>query len=325
MPEQNLKSWFTGPLVRLARRILDGIAVRVAHRVCVELKLHRLEQPEHVGMRINLDYRFHPRARWGRAWDLPPHRQLETIIRGQDTRVRQALVSIVSYREELRQIPVQAAVESSATPRWVNGWLPGLDGAALYAFVRDRKPTIYWEVGSGNSTRFVRQAISDGGLSTRIVSIDPSPRAEIDPLCDEIIRAPLEDVGAVLSSRMLSGDICFVDCSHRAFQNSDVVVAMLEILPALPADVLVGFHDIFLPDDYPPDWAERYYNEQYLLAMFLLGGHAGMEIVLPTWDASRRPELASIVAPIWVGAEFAEVERHGDAFWLKSVSDYAVS
>ena len=166
----------------------------------------------------------------------------------------------------------------------------------------------------------MRRAIEDGGLSTRIVSIDPSPRVEIDPLCDEVIRAPLEEVSADLRARLSPGDVCFVDGSHRAFQNSDVTIAMLELLPALPSDVLVGFHDIFLPDDYPPAWVERYYNEQYLLAMFLLGGHAGMEIVLPAWDVSRRAELAAIVAPIWEGEAFAEVERHGDAFWLRSVS-----
>jgi len=283
-----------------------------------EAKIFLIEHSEVTGMQINLDYRFYPRARWGQAWCLPPHIHLETIIRHQDALTHQALTLIASFREALRLIPVRAT-EESTSPRWVNGWLPGLDGAALYAFVRDRKSAIYWEVGSGNSTRFVRQAINDGGLSTRIISIDPSPRAEIDTLCDEVIRAPLEEVSTMLLSRLSPGDICFIDCSHRAFQNSDVVVAMLEILPALPANVLIGFHDIFLPDDYPPDWAERYYNEQYLLAMFLLGGHAGMDIVLPAWDASRRPELAAIVASVWEGADFTEVERHGDAFWLRSI------
>ncbi len=269
-------------------------------------------------MTIPLDYPIHPRSRWGRAWGLPAHAHLEAVIRRQDVLARHALTAIARYAEALRRIPVRAP-EAASIPRWVNGWLPGLDGAALYTFVRDRKPLTYWEVGSGNSTRFVRQAIADGGASTRIVSIDPSPRVEIDALCDEVIRAPLEEVSADLIARLSPGDVCFVDCSHRAFQNSDVTVAMLELLPALPSDVLVGFHDIFLPDDYPPAWVERYYNEQYLLAMFLLGGHAGMEIVLPAWDVSRRPELAAIVAPIWEGEAFAEVERHGDIFWLRSV------
>lgn len=309
---------FAGPAVRLGRRVLDGLARRIADRLSAERKLQQPEPAASSAMMIPVDYPVHPRARWGRAWGLPAHVSLESVIRLQDALARHTLNSIASYREALRRIPVRAP-EDAVTPRWINGWLPGLDGAALYAFLRECKPSIYWEVGSGNSTRFVRQAIADGDLTTRIVSIDPSPRVEIDALCDEVIRAPLEEAGAGLLKRLSPGDVCFVDCSHRAFQNSDVTVAMLELLPALPPDVLVGFHDIFLPDDYPPDWAERYYNEQYLLAMFLLGGHAGMEIVLPSWDVSRRPELAAIVAPIWEGEAFADVERHGDAFWLRSL------
>ena len=36
------------------------------------------------------------------------------------------------------------------------------------------------EIGSGNSTKFARRAIRDHRLCTRITSIDPHPRAEID-------------------------------------------------------------------------------------------------------------------------------------------------
>ena len=36
-------------------------------------------------------------------------------------------------------------------------------------------------------------------------------------------------------------------------------------------------HDILLPFDYPAEWADRFFNEQYLLASYLLGGAAGDE------------------------------------------------
>lgn len=49
-------------------------------------------------------------------------------------------------------------------------------------------PATYLEVGSGNSTRFARRAITVHGLRTRIVSIDPEPRAVVDELCDEVVR-----------------------------------------------------------------------------------------------------------------------------------------
>jgi hypothetical protein len=314
MAEKRSSVWLPEPALRLARRVLDALA----RRLPAEPTAGGEKSTPPAAMTIRLDYAFSPRPRWGRAWGLPTHAALEAIIRRSDASARGALEAIARHAATLRRIPARAP-EEDPTPRWVNGYLPGLDGAAIYGFIREHRPATYWEVGSGNSTRFARRAIADGGLATRIVSVDPSPRADIDRLCDEVIRAPLEEVSPGLAARLAPGDMCFIDCSHRAFQNSDVTVAMLETLPALAPDVLVGFHDIFLPDDYPPAWAKWYFNEQYLLAMFLLGGHAGMEIVLPAWDASRRPALAAIVAPIWEGDAFVEVERHGDAFWLRSL------
>ena len=63
--------------------------------------------------------------------------------------------------------------------------------------------------------------------------------------------------------------------------NSDATVFFLEILPRLPGGVLVGIHDVFLPYDYPRDYADRYYSEQYLLAAHLIAGNPALEPVLP--------------------------------------------
>jgi len=45
---------------------------------------------------------------------------------------------------------------------------------------------------------------------------------------------------------------------------------MLDILPRIQPGVLVSFHDIFLPFDYLESWSGRFYNEQYLLACYIL-------------------------------------------------------
>src|ERR1035438_7582905 len=140
--------------------------------------------------------------------------------------------------------------KTSDEPCWVNKWLSGLDTFALYGFVATCNPAVYIEVGSGFSTKVVRRAIRDMGLATRLVSIAPSPRAEIDRLCDEVIRQPLEACDLSLFDRLGSGDIFFMDGSHRSFMNSDVTVFFLEILPRLQPGVLVHIHDIFLPLDY---------------------------------------------------------------------------
>ena len=54
----------------------------------------------------------------------------------------------------------------------------------------------------------------------------------------------------------------FVDSSHVLMPGTDVDIILNHVLPALPAGVLIGFHDIFLPAPYPDAWPFSAYNEQ---------------------------------------------------------------
>ncbi len=264
---------------------------------------------------ITVDYPVNPRPRYGHGQ--PPHPGLEAQIAQGRARYRELLSSVVELREHLWRIPV-ADPSTAREPCWVNGWLPGLDAATLYAILVHRGPRLYLEVGSGNSTKFARRAIDDHGLHTRIVSIDPSPRADVDDLCDEVIRSPLEEADLAVLDSMVAGDVLFVDNSHRVFQNSDATVLFLDVLPRLPADVAVELHDIFLPEDYPEAWLDRYYSEQYLLAAYLLGGGGRITTELPAWYVSNDPELAGIMRPLWSHPAMAGVEAHGHSYWLRS-------
>ena len=243
-----------------------------------------------------------------------PHAKLERLIAAGAGRYRATLATVALYTDDLKCIAVRDAGETE--PSWINGFLPGLDGAAIYALLRAWAPPNYLEVGSGNSTKFAARAKRDGSLRTRITSIDPCPRAPINALCDEIVRNPLESADPSLWERLQPGDVIFMDGSHRVFMNNDVVAFFLDVLPSLPAGILVGIHDVYLPFDYPSDIADRYYSEQYLLAAYLLGG-ANVEIVLPAYYASvgMRPDVDAL----WSASErFAEIEHHGVAFWLQT-------
>ncbi|MGN6100929.1 MAG: class I SAM-dependent methyltransferase [Devosia sp.] len=176
-------------------------------------------------------------------------------------------------------------------PYWLNDFLPGLDAVLLYSMIRELAPPIYLEVGSGNSTKFVRKAIVDGHLDTKIISIDPHPRAIVDELCNEIIRLPVEDIPArELADLAASAQVIFIDNSHRSFQSSDVTVAFTEIIPAIAPGTYYGIHDIMLPLDYPDPWRDRFYNEQYLMAAYLLGGADGDRPIFPGLFATRENE-----------------------------------
>jgi hypothetical protein len=214
----------------------------------------------------------------------------------------------------LLRIP-RKQIEFSA-PFWANDWFPPFDGAALYCLIAEQSPRNYIEVGSGISTRFARQAISDLNLPTRIISIDPHPHNVIDSLCDEVIRSRMEDVPRDFWETIGPEDMLFVDNSHRSFSNSDVTVFFTEVLPALQAGTIWGLHDIFLPWDYPEEWRDRFYNEQYLLLSYLLGGADGDEIILPIHWAAAQPQLHGILAPLWTHASLRGLGT-GGGFWMR--------
>ena len=112
-------------------------------------------------------------------------------------------------------------------------------------------------------------------------------------------------------------DVLFFDGSHRVFQNSDVTVFFLEVLPLLASGVLVQIHDIFLPADYPPAWADRYYSEQYLAAVLLLFGERHFEVVLPNFFITADTDLMSRFDPLFAAPSMQGVERHGNSLWLR--------
>lgn len=262
---------------------------------------------------VFLDYKVDLSPRYG--YGKPPHPLLYDIINENREGYRLLLNAFLQFTEQLIQIPVYKREESK--PSWINGFLPGLDSVSLYGLLALNNPVRYFEIGSGNSTKFARKAIDDYGLRTRIVSIDPHPRAEIDSLCDRIIREPVENVDISVFDELETGDILFVDNSHRAFTNSDATVTFLDILPRLKQGVIVEFHDIFLPYDYTSSFAKRWYSEQYLLACFLLAGGNRIEVLLPNMFICNDEELSILLTPLWERPELRGVERHGGSFWIR--------
>ena len=117
--------------------------------------------------------------------------------------------------------------------------------------------------------------------------------------------------------RLDTNDILYIDNSHRVFMNSDATTNFLDVIPRLKPGVLVEIHDITLPYDYPTEWINRYYSEQYLLAAYMLAKGTMFDIILPNIFISEDSELKSILAPIWEKKEMKNVQTHGCSFWIK--------
>lgn len=254
---------------------------------------HMLRRGKHA---VYVDYALRHRPRYG--WGRPPHEELMELLQRSCGGYERLLTSLARCADGLRRIPVTPG--AATDPYWMNGYVQDLDAAMLYALPRILKSRRYVEIGSGHSTRFVARAREDHGLDMRIVSIDPEPRAEIDSLCDELHRSPLEALPLDLFDTLEADDILMVDGSHRCFQNSDVSVVFLDILPRLAPGVLVYLDDVFLPLDYPPEWGERHYSEQYLLAVMLLADRGRRyEILFPGHFSHVDPGLRRLTDAFW--------------------------
>lgn len=285
---------------------------------------------------IPLDYPLYSTPRYG--WGKQPHAKLYEIINRNRAAYQQTLHQFLHYQAYYTTI--QKTSSDADQPTWINGSLPGLDAVALYGFIAITQPKRYLEVGAGHSTKFARRAIQDHNLSTILTAIDPYPMPGITTLCDHFIQNPLEQIDLTYFETLESGDILFIDSTHRVFMNSDVTVVFLDILPRLKPGVLVEFHDIALPIDYPAQWVQKYYSEQYLLAAYLLAEGQKFDIILPNAFITLDPDLNQIMQPLWqhpdlngdrkidlldkINDGFSEapqfydlIDMHGSSFWIK--------
>jgi predicted O-methyltransferase YrrM len=171
-----------------------------------------------------------------------------------------------------------------------NPYFTSPDAEVLYAMVQLHRPRQIVEIGSGYSTQLFRAAIEDAGLDTRLTSIDPAPRREIERDAHEIIRRKIEESDFAAFHRTLRpNDFLFIDSSHEQKAGNDVLLLLLNILPFLTPGVIVHLHDIFLPYEYPKAWiVEQRWNwtEQYLVQA-LLQGSSEFEVLWAGHDLQR--------------------------------------
>lgn len=159
-----------------------------------------------------------------------------------------------------------------------NGWFSYSDAIFLYSFLRKHMPKRIIEVGSGFSSAVMLDTI-DSFFSQRpeITFIEPYPDRLISLFREgdreqvRLIDSKFQEVPSNVLLALESGDLLFIDSSHVVKYGSDLQILMFEILPRLQPGVVVHFHDVFFPFDYPSEWLTegRYWNENYFLRAFL--------------------------------------------------------
>ena len=185
-------------------------------------------------------------------------------------------------------------------PFWNNAFFNGADALYGYGMIVTRGPKRVLEVGAGNSTKFFRRAIKDYSLDTRLIAIDPVPRAEINEIADVVITKSVFDVDLAVFDQLQEGDFLFWDGSHVVSNGSDVTRLFLEVIPRLNPGVIVHIHDITMPFEgvFVRDVGDASSPENYLLGTFILHNPL-IKMLLPIHYLHRKGLISSAGCSFW--------------------------
>ena len=160
-----------------------------------------------------------------------------------------------------------------------NGAFDSVDGEILYCMIKHFLPKRIFEIGSGNTTYLIAQALNELKDERRhsgtLTTFDPYPNVYVKKGFAGLTyfeEKRIQEVGLERFAELKDNDILFIDSSHVVAVGSDVQYLIMEVLPHLHKGVIVHFHDIFLPEEYLKHWLVkdfRFWNEQYMLSAFL--------------------------------------------------------
>jgi hypothetical protein len=196
---------------------------------------------------------------------------------------------------------------------------PPVDARLLYAMIRHHRPRRVVELGSGHTSRVIAQACSANALEghpAHFRAVDPYPIAVDDDLpgLEELSRVDVRHLPDEAITALSANDVLVVDTTHVVKLGSDVNYIVLRLLPLLAPGVLVHFHDIHLPYEYPRYFADMglYWGEQYLLQAFL-SMNPNYEVLCAVSALCRDRREAALSTGL------AREDESGGAFWMRRI------
>ncbi len=150
-----------------------------------------------------------------------------------------------------------------------NPFCAPIDSCILFAMIAELEPGRIMEVGSGYTTDVMRHAKEVYMLPGELISIDPSPRKDIEEMVDAFLESPLQEVPASDFEILMPGEVVFFDTTHIDKVGGEVVYLFEEIMPVLKPGIIVGFHQIRIPRNYTESELKQGFSEQKLLLDFL--------------------------------------------------------
>lgn len=195
-----------------------------------------------------------------------------------DLNEEQQLFLLSEFKEYYLDLPFEEKKKLDLRYYFDNEAYSYADGIILYCMIRKFKPKKIIEIGSGYSscvTLDTNELFFENKIKCSF--IEPYPVLLKSLLKEEdfqninLLETKVQNVPLRIFQELKAGDILFIDSTHVAKVNSDVNYIFFNILPNLAKGVLIHFHDIFYPFEYPEKWIRegRNWNEIYLLRAFL--------------------------------------------------------
>ena len=203
------------------------------------------------------------------------------------------------------------------------------DGVILYSFLRSFRPMRVVEVGSGFSSAEmldVNDVFFDRAVE--FIFIEPRPERLYSLLSEEekgsyrIEVKPVQRVETTVFRSLAENDVLFIDSSHVGKSHSDVLHILFEILPRLNKGVLVHFHDVMWPFEYPQSWLEegRAFNEAYFLRAFLQHNSAFEVLFFNSFMMAQHAELLRVRMPRMLKSPSTPETIGNSSLWLRKIA-----
>lgn len=201
-----------------------------------------------------------------------------SVIGGIDLNNDYQLDLLSKLGEEYKKIKFPEQLADGYRYYYQNQFFSYSDAISLSTLMLHFKPKRIIEVGSGYSSA-VMLDINQQFLNnaTELIFIEPFPEERLNQLVIgnenfQLHKEYIQNIPLSFYDQLEENDILFIDSSHVSKTYSDVNHILFNILPKLKKGVIVHFHDVFYPFEYPKEWIynDRAWNEAYLLRAFLL-------------------------------------------------------
>lgn len=213
-------------------------------------------------------------------------------IHGIELNVEVQLQIIEKFRIHYNLVPFTKNYSTEFRYYYNNNFFSYNSGIYLFCLIIEFKPNLIIEVGSGFSSALMLDTNEKYfENSIELIFIEPYPENRLYKLLKredkrsncKIIDKKIQQVPIDEFKKLQKNDLLFIDSSHVSKTGSDLNRIIFEILPILEKGVIVHFHDIFYPFEYPENWVLDPggfgWNEIYLLRAFLMN-NTEWEIIL---------------------------------------------